>query len=126
MLHFARSWDCKTRQIVSRITINRTYREFRFGGGGGSRTFPQPLEPATYTFYKEYEVPKVPLCRGYRTPIVHGGLFERPPLMSKPEPNCKAKGEVVEAGRIELPSEETDDRERSCFSQVHLCLVSVA
>lgn len=96
------------------------------GGGGGSRTFPQPLEPATYTFYKEYEVPKVPLCRGYRTPIVHGGLFERPPLMSKPGPNCKAKGEVVEAGRIELPSEETDDRERSCFSQVHLCLVSVA
>jgi hypothetical protein len=30
------------------------------------------LEPATYTFYEEYEVPKVPLCRGYRTPIVHG------------------------------------------------------
>jgi endonuclease-8 len=91
-----------------------------------SRTFPQPLEPATYTFYKEYEVPKVPLCRGYRTPIVHGGLFERPRLMSKPGPNCKAKGEVVEAGRIELPSEETNDREHSCFSHVHLCLVSVA
>ena len=36
--------------------------------------------------------------------------------MSKPGPNCKAKGEVVEAGRIELPSEETDDREHSCFS----------
>jgi hypothetical protein len=30
---------------------------------------------------------------------------------------------VVEAGRIELPSEETNDREHSCFSQVHLCLV---
>ena len=98
----------------------------KIGGGGGSRTFPQPLEPATYTFYKEYEVPKVPLCRGYRTPIVHGGLFERAPLMSKLGPNCKAKGEVVEAGRIELPSEETNDRERSCFSHVHLCLVSVA
>jgi hypothetical protein len=95
----------------------------KYGGGGGSRTFPQPLEPATYTFYKEYEVPKVPLCRGYRTPIVHGGLFERPPLMSKPGPNCKAKGEVVEAGRIELPSEETNDRERSCFSHVPLCIV---
>ena len=36
------------------------------------------------------------------------------------------KGAVVEAGRIELPSEETNDRERSCFSHVHLCLVSVA
>ena len=33
---------------------------------------------------------------------------------------------LVEAGRIELPSEETNDREHSCFSQVHLCLVSVA
>ncbi len=33
--------------------------------------------------------------------------------MSKPGPNCKAKSEVVEAGRIELPSEETNDRERS-------------
>ena len=53
-------------------------------------------------------------------------LFAGLHLMSKPEPNCKAKIEVVEAGRIELPSEETNDRERSCFSQVHLCLVSVA
>jgi hypothetical protein len=46
--------------------------------------------------------------------------------MSKLGPNSKAKSEVVEAGRIELPSEETNDRERSCFSHVHLCLVSVA
>ena len=37
-----------------------------------------------------------------------------------------AKGAVVEAGRIELPSEETNDRERSCFSHVHLCLVVAA
>ena len=36
--------------------------------------------------------------------------------MSKPRPNCKPKIEVVEAGRIELPSEETNDREHSCFS----------
>ncbi len=28
--------------------------EDRYGGGGGSRTFPQPLEPVTYTFYEEY------------------------------------------------------------------------
>ncbi len=112
-------------QVAARGAL-REWGALEVGGGGGSRTFPQPLEPATYTFYKEYEVPKVPLCRGYRTPIVHGGLFERPPLMSKPGPNCKAKGEVVEAGRIELPSEETNDRERSCFSHVHLCLVSVA
>jgi len=26
-------------------------------------------------------------------------------------------GKVVEAGRIELPSEETNDKERSCFSR---------
>jgi hypothetical protein len=31
---------------------------------------------------------------------------------------------LVEAGRIELPSEETNDKEHSCFSNVHLCLVA--
>jgi hypothetical protein len=98
----------------------------KFGGGGGSQTFPQPSEPATCTFYKGYEVPKVPLCRGYRTPIVHGDPILETAVDVQTGLNSKAKSEVVEAGRIELPSEETNDRERSCFSHVHLCLVSVA
>lgn len=31
---------------------------------------------------------------------------------------------LVEAGRIELPSEETNDKRHSCFSRYHLCLVA--
>jgi hypothetical protein len=31
---------------------------------------------------------------------------------------------LVEAGRIELPSEGTNDRELSCFFLVHFCLVT--
>ena len=109
-----------------RQSVERVKERLRIGGGGGSRTFPQPLEPVSYTFDKENEVPKGPLCRGYRTRIVHGGFLVKTLIGWPTRRSSCVKGAVVEAGRIGLPSEETNDRERSCFSHVHLCLVSVA
>ena len=48
-------------------------------------------------------------------PIVHKGRFGKNALKKQSVREGKAE-ELVEAGRIELPSEETNDREHSCFS----------